>query len=159
MADVQNKIFQSAQRSRAEYTLTADIVGRLGTQAKNAFGNTDELIAFAEQLNKQFVLSGTEAQGIESVMYNLSQAMAMGVLRGQDFNAVMSNAPSIAESIAKEMGITRGQVKAMADDGKISADIVKKAMLNMAEETNQAFDKIPMNWEQMAIVGLSLIHI
>lgn len=151
IADIQNQIYQSATRSRADYKLTADIVGRLGTQAGDAFGNTAELIAFSEQLNKHFVLSGTEVQGIESVMYNLSQAMSMGVLRGQDFNAVMSNAPSIAEAIANEMGVTLGEVKALADQGAISATIVKNALLNMADETNAAFDDIPKTWGQTMI--------
>lgn len=146
---LQNKIFVSAMNARASYQTTTDIITKLGLQAGKAFKGNDELIAFAEQLNKTFAISGTEATGIESTMYNLTQALSTGVLRGQDLNAVFSNAPQIVQNIADYLNVPIGKIRNMAADGKISAQIVKNAMLKAADETNAKFNKMPMTWNQV----------
>lgn len=146
---LQNKIFVSAMNARASYQTTTDIITKLGLQAGKAFKGNDELIAFAEQLNKTFAISGTEATGIESTMYNLTQALSTGVLRGQDLNAVFSNAPQIVQNIADYLNVPIGKIRDMAADGKISAQIVKNAMLKVADETNAKFNKMPMTWNQV----------
>ena len=146
---LQNKIFVSAMNARASYQTTTDIITKLGLQAGKAFKGNDELIAFAEQLNKTFVISGTEATGIESTMYNITQALSTGVLRGQDLNAVFSNAPQIVQNIADYLNVPIGKIRDMAADGKISAQIVKNAMLKAADETNAKFNKMPMTWNQV----------
>lgn len=146
---LQNKIFVSAMNARASYQTTTDIITKLGLQAGKAFKGNDELIAFAEQLNKTFAISGTEATGIESTMYNLTQALSTGVLRGQDLNAVFSNAPQIVQNIADYLNVPIGKIRDMAADGKISAQIVKNAMLKAADETNAKFNKMPMTWNQV----------
>lgn len=147
--ELQNKIFASSMNARASYQTTTDIVTKLGLQAGKAFKGNDELIAFAEQLNKTFVISGTNATGIESTMYNLTQALSTGVLRGQDLNAVFSNAPQIVQNIADYLKVPIGKIRDMAADGKISAQIVKNAMLKAADETNAKFNKMPMTWGQI----------
>ena len=147
--ELQNKIFASSMNARASYQTTTDIVTKLGLQAGKAFKGNDELIAFAEQLNKTFVISGTSATGIESTMYNLTQALSTGVLRGQDLNAVFSNAPQIVQNIADYLKVPIGKIRDMAADGKISAQIVKNAMLKAADETNAKFNKMPMTWNQV----------
>ena len=146
---LQNKIFVSAMNARASYQTTTDIITKLGLQAGKAFKGNDELIAFAEQLNKTFAISGTEATGIESTMYNLTQALSTGVLRGQDLNAVFSNAPQILQNIADYLNVPIGKIRDMAADGKISAQIVKNAVLKAADETNAKFNKMPMTWNQV----------
>ena len=146
---LQNKIFVSAMNARASYQTTTDIITKLGLQTGKAFKGNDELIAFAEQLNKTFAISGTEATGIESTMYNLTQALSTGVLRGQDLNAVFSNAPQIVQNIADYLNVPIGKIRDMAADGKISAQIVKNAMLKAADETNAKFNKMPMTWNQV----------
>lgn len=146
---LQNKIFVSAMNARASYQTTTDIITKLGLQAGKAFKGNDELIAFAEQLNKTFAISGTEATGIESTMYNLTQALSTGVLRGQDLNAVFSNAPQIVQNIADYLNVPIGKIRDMAADGKISAQVVKNAMLKAADETNAKFNKMPMTWNQV----------
>ena len=146
---LQNKIFVSSMNARASYQTTTDIITKLGLQASKAFKGNDELIAFAEQLNKTFAISGTEASGIESTMYNLTQALSTGVLRGQDLNAVFSNAPQIVQNIADYLNVPIGKIRDMAADGKISAQIVKNAMLKAADETNAKFNKMPMTWNQV----------
>ncbi len=149
VAELDNKIFASAMRARASYQTTTDIVTKLGLQAGKSFKSNDELIAFAEQLNKTFVISGTSATGIESTMYNLTQALSTGVLRGQDLNAVFSNAPQIVQNIADYLNQPIGKIRDMAAEGKISSQIVKNAMLQAADATNAKFNKMPMTWNQI----------
>lgn len=149
--ELQNMIFASAQRSRGEYQMTMDIVSKLGAQAKDAFDSNKETIQFAENLNKLFRVSGTSAQGVESVMYNLTQAMASGVLRGQDLNAVMSNTPQILQIVSDYMGITTGEIRKMAEEGKLSAQVVKNALLGATEDINAQFEKMPKTFGQIAV--------
>lgn len=143
------RIRQSATASRGEFMMTADVISKLGMQARNAFGSSDELIIFAEQLNKNFKIAGTDAEGIRSVMYNLTQALASGVLRGQDLNSVMSNAPIILEKVANYMGEDMTQIRKLAEEGKLSADVIVKAMLDSAERTNEAFESMPMTFHDI----------
>ena len=142
-------IYQSAKRSRGELMMTADVVAKLSMQAKDAFSNNQEAIQFAELLNKTFTLSGTDAAGVQSVMYNLTQAMASGVLRGQDLNAVMANAPMLVQKIADEMNVPVGKVRELAAEGKITADVVKDALLNASGEINAEFNNMPVTFKQM----------
>ncbi|MET3616590.1 tape measure domain-containing protein [Peptoniphilus olsenii] len=149
--ELQNMIFESAQRARGEYKMTMDIVSKLGAQAKDAFASNKETIAFAENLNKLFTISGTSAQGVESVMYNLTQAMASGVLRGQDLNAVMSNTPQLIQIIADYMDSPIGQIRKLAEEGQLSADVVKNALLNASDDINLEFEKMPKTFGQIAL--------
>lgn len=142
-ADLQNKIFASAQRSRAAYQSTADMVAKLGTQAKDAFSSNDEVVAFSEMLNKSFKIAGADGQAVESVMYNLTQALSSGVLRGQDLNAVFSNAPNIIQNIADYLDVPIGKIREMAADGELSASVVKNAMLAAADDINAKFESMP----------------
>ena len=147
---LQQEIFQSAQRSRGAYQTTADAVAKLGMQARGAFSSNDELIAFAEQLNKSFVIAGTSAQGVDSVMLQLTQSMASGKLQGEELNAVLDNAQPIVQNIADYMGVPVGQIKKLASDGAISAEIIKNAMFAAADETNAKFEKMPLTFGQVA---------
>lgn len=147
--ELEDKIFASAQRARASYLQTADVVSKLGMQAGKAFANNDELIAFAEQLNKSFVIAGTDAQGVESVMYNLTQALSSGVLRGQDLNSVFSNTPNILQNVADYLGVDIGQIRNLAAEGELSAEVIKNAMLAAAEDTDARFAQMPMTFGQV----------
>ena len=142
---VQDMIFNAAQRSRGDYQDTA---AKLGTLAPDAFGSTQEVVAFAEQINKQFALAGTSAQGAQAAMLQLTQAMSSGVLRGEELNSVLEQAPTITRAIADYMGVTIGEMRELASQGQITADIVKTAIFNAAEETNAAFESVPMTFSQ-----------
>lgn len=145
-ADLQDKIYQSAQRSRGEYTSMAASVSKLNLLAKDAFKSNDEAIFFVEQMNKQFKIGGTSVQEQTAAMYQLTQAMAAGKLQGDEFRSIMENAPMLAQAIAKEMGVSQGKLKEMSSEGKITAQIIKNAMINSADETNKMFAKIPMTF-------------
>ena len=136
----------STKRSRADLLQTGDVIAKMGAQAGHAFANTNELIAFTETLNKTFVIAGNDPQAIESVVYNLTQAMSLGVLRGQDLNAVLSNTPQIAQYIADYLGVSIDKIRELAENGDITAGVVKNAVLQMSEEVNKAFEDMPYTW-------------
>ena len=148
--EMESKIFASAERSRGSYQTTADAVSKFGLMAGDAFSSTNEIIAFSEQLNKSFVVAGTEASGIDSAMLQLTQAMGSGVLRGEEFNSILEQAPNIIQSIADYMDVPKGALKDMAAEGKITADIVKKALLNpeAIKKLNSQFESMPKTFAQ-----------
>lgn len=146
--ELQNMIFASAERSRGSYLATADAVSKLGLMAGNAFNSSAEIIAFSEQLNKQFTIAGTSAEGIDAAMLQLTQAMGSGILRGEEYNSVLEQAPNIIQAIADYMNVPKGQLKDMAAEGMITAEIVKNAMFAAAEETNRQFESMPMTFSQ-----------
>ena len=142
-------IYQSAQASRGSFTETANMVAKLGILAGNAFDNTQEIVAFAEQLNKQMAISGTSAQEGSAAMLQLTQAMSSGVLRGEELNSVMEQTPMIANTIAEYLGVSTGKMREMAAEGQITAEVVKNAMFWAADETNAKFEEMPMTWAQV----------
>ena len=142
-------VYQSAQRSRGAFRDTADMVAKLGTLAGSAFDSTAEIIAFAEQINKQMALSGTNTQNAQAAMLQLTQAMSSGVLRGDELNSILEQTPMIAQTIAQYMGVTTGEMRNMAAQGQVTAAVVKNAMLQAAAETNAQFEQMPMTWGQV----------
>lgn len=147
--DLQNMIYLSAERSRGAYQATADAVSKLGLMAGDAFSSSEEIIAFTEQLNKQFTIAGTETAGIEAAMLQLTQAMGSGVLRGEEYNSILEQAPNIIQAIADYMEVPKGQLKDMAAEGEITAEIVKNAMFAAANETNAKFEAMPKTFSQI----------
>lgn len=147
--DLQNMIYLSAERARGSYQATADAVSKLGLMAGDAFGSSEEIVAFMEQINKQFTIAGTEAAGIDAAMLQLTQAMGSGVLRGEEYNSILEQAPNIIQAIADYMEVPKGQLKDMAADGAITADIVKAAMFAAADETNEKFASMPKTFSQI----------
>lgn len=143
------KIMASAQRSRAAYLDTASAIASMGANAGAAFSSNDELIAFMEQVNKQFVIGGASAQGQAAAMLQLTQAMAAGALRGEELNSILENAPGIARAIEQYMGIAEGSIKSYAEKGAVSATVVKNALLSIADETNAKFNGMAMTWGQV----------
>lgn len=147
--ELEAKVMASAQRSRAYYMDTAAAVAKLGTNARDAFTNMDEVIAFSELVNKSFVIGGAGAQEQSAAMLQLTQAMASGVLRGEELNSIFENAPGIIQSIAKYLDVPIGQIRTMASEGQITADIVKNAMFEAAGDIERNFSNIPKTWEQI----------
>lgn len=146
---LEQKIMASAQRSRASYLSTAQAISQMGLMAGDAFASNDELIAFTEAVNKQFVIAGTNAAGAEAATLQLTQAMASGVLRGEELNSVFEQAPNIIQNIADYLDVPIGQIREMASEGEITADLVKDAMLDAADEIDDAFQDMPRTWGQL----------
>ena len=146
---VQDEIFAAAQRSRGAYQDTADFVAKLGNLAGDAFNNTSEIIAFAEQVNKQITLSGASASASSAAILQLTQGLSSGALRGEELNSVLEQTPMIAKTIADYMGVTTGQMRELASEGALTAEVVKNAMFWAAEATDEAFNNMPMTWSQV----------
>lgn len=146
---LEQKIMASAQRSRAAYLDTASAIASMGANAGSAFSDNDELIAFMEQVNKQFVIGGATAEGQSAAMLQLTQAMAAGALRGEELNSILENAPGIARAIESYMGVAEGSIKQYAEQGLITSEVVKNALFSVADETNAKFESMPMTWAQV----------
>ena len=157
--DLRADIMASAQRSRADYLDTAAAVAQLRSNAGAAFGSNDETIAFLEQVNKMFVIGGASASAQTGAMTQLTQAMAAGALRGDELNSILEAAPGIARAIEKYMGIAEGSIKSVAEQGLVTAGVVKNALFDMADETNAKFESMPKTyaqvWTQIKNAGLS----
>ena len=149
LEELQAKVMASAQRSRAAYFDTASAVAKLGLNAKDAFGGMDEVIGFSELVNKQFVIGGASAQEQAASMLQLTQAMASGVLRGEELNSIFENAPGIIQNIADYLDVPIGQIRTMASEGQITADIVKNAMFAAADDIEEKFNNMPKTWGQI----------
>lgn len=151
--ELETMIYQSAQRSRGSFTDTMGLVSQLGTMAGDAFSSSKEIVQFAEQLNKQLALSGASGSSAQAAILQLEQGLASGVLRGDELNSVMEQAPALAKSIADYMQVSVGKLREMGSQGQITADIVKNALFDAAQKTNEEFEKTPMTWAQVWTVA------
>lgn len=149
LVEANEQIYVSAQRARTSYADMADFITRVGFNAKDAFKDMDELTTFAEIVNKQFVLAGTGSREAATAMVQISQALASGVLRGEELNSVFEQAPGIMQSIATYMDVPIGQIREMASEGMLTSEIVKNAILASASEVEQRFNEMPLTWEQV----------
>lgn len=149
VAELESQIMASAQRSRSYYLDTASAIATMGANAGAAFSGNEELIAFMEQVNKQFVIGGANAQGQSAAMLQLTQAMAAGALRGEELNSILENAPGIARAIESYMGVAEGSIKKYAEQGLITSEVVKNALFAAADEVNAKFESMPMTWAQV----------
>lgn len=147
--ELQDSIMAAAQRSRTGFGIMADSVAKLRSQAGEAFKSNDEAIAFAEQLNKLYKIGGASLEQQKAGTLQITQALASGVLRGDEFNSMMENAPLVAQKLAKHLGVSVGQLRAMAKDGQLTGDTLKNALLGSAVETNAEFAKMPMTFADM----------
>lgn len=141
-------IYEAAQRARGSYADMADAVAKFGNNAGRAFNSTEELIQFSENIQKAFAVGGTGAQESAGAMLQLTQAMAAGVLRGEELNSVLEGAPQIARAIESYMGIAEGSIKNVASQGLVTADIVKNAVLQMGSSLTEQLDNIPLTFQQ-----------
>lgn len=152
VAELEQKIYASAQRARAGFTETMATVSKLGLVAGNAFKSNDEIIAFQELVNKNFVVGGASATEQASAMYQLTQAMGSGRLQGDEYRSIIENAPLLAKSIEDYMrnvqGAT-GTMKEWASEGKLTADVIKAAVFNSADEVEERFNNMPKTWSQV----------
>lgn len=142
-AQLQQMIFESAERSTSSFVDSAAAVSKLGMMAGDAFKNTEEIVAFSELMNKSFKTGGAGLQEQKSAMYQLTQAMASGKLQGDEFRSIMENAPMLAAAIAKYVGVSKGELKKVASEGLITSDMIKGAMFSAADEINAKFKNMP----------------
>ncbi len=147
--ELEQMVISSANRARAEYGSTAASIAKLGITAKNAFSGTKEIVAFAELLNKSFKISGASAQEQAAGVYQLTQAMASGRLQGDEFRSIIENAPLLAKAIADYSNVSQGELKEMASKGEISAQLIKNALFDAADDIEERFNKMPMTFRDV----------
>lgn len=145
-AELQDKVFDAANRSRGSYTDMAGAVAKMNLLAGDSFTSNDEAIGFTELLQKSLKVSGAGTSEQQSAFLQLTQAMAAGKLQGDEFRSVMENAPMVADAIAKYMGKSKGELKELSSDGLITADIIKNAMFTAADDINDKFAEMPMTF-------------
>ena len=146
---LQRMIFESAQRSYGAYDKTADLVGKLGTNARDAFSNTKEIVAFAELLNKEFSNAGTNVESVNSAILQMTQALGSGVLQGEEYKAILEASPTIMHNIADYLEVPIGALKKMASEGQITAEVVKQSMFAASEDINKKFNDMPLTFSQI----------
>ena len=142
-------IYQSAQNSRASFMDTAASVAKLGNNARDAFASTGEIVQFAELVNKQFTIAGASSTEASNAFLQLTQALGSGVLRGDELNSIFEQAPNLIQTVADYMDVPIGQIREMASEGQITADIVKNAMFAAADDIDAKFNSMPMTWGQL----------
>lgn len=147
--ELQDSLMAAANRSRSGFSEMADSVAKLRSQAGEAFKNNDEAIAFAEQLNKLYKLGGASLEQQKAGTLQITQALASGVLRGDEFNSMMENAPLVAQKLAQHLGVGVGQLREMAKNGQLTGDALKNALLGSAVATNEEFARLPMTFSDM----------
>ena len=147
--ELQDSLMAAANRSRSGFSEMADSVAKLRSQAGEAFKNNDEAVAFAEQLNKLYKLGGASLEQQKAGTLQITQALASGVLRGDEFNSMMENAPLVAQKLAQHLGVSVGQLRGMAKDGQLTGDALKNALLGSAIATNEEFARLPMTFGDM----------
>ncbi len=144
-----SEIYESAMRSRGSVIDTADAVAKMGIVTKGVFSSNEELVQFTENLTKSFKIAGTSTQGISSAMLQLTQAMSSGVLRGEELNSIFENAPLLIQNIADYIDVPIGQIRELASEGQITADILKNAILGATDDINTKFEEMPMKFEEL----------
>lgn len=144
-----NMIYAAAQNARGSFSEMASVVAKFGNNAKDAFGNTDEVVAFATLVQKQMTIAGASTTEASNAMLQLSQALGSGVLRGDELNSIFEQAPNLIQNIADYLGVPIGEIRDMASEGELSADIVKAAIFAASDEINRKFEDMPMTWGQV----------
>src|SRR5690606_10616240 len=144
--DLQARIHAAAQRARGDFIAMTDNIARLGILASDAFSSSGEIVAFVETLQKAFTISGASTQEQAAAMYQLSQAMAAGRLQGDEFRSIMENAPMLADAIARYLGVTKGELRDLSSEGALTADVIKNALFNAADDINKKFAEMPMTF-------------
>ena len=148
-AELVNMVYAAAQDARGSFSQMADVVARFGNNAKDAFSSSEEVVAFADLIQKQMTIAGASTQEAANAELQLSQALGSGVLRGDELNSIFEQAPNLIQNIADYLDVPIGKIREMAADGELSADVVKAAIFSAADDINSKFNEMPMTWGKM----------
>lgn len=148
-AELQNKIYKAAQKSRGSYADMAKSVSKLQLLTGDVFKSNDEAIEFAGNLQKMFVISGASVTDTQTATLQLTQALSAGCLQGDEFKSIMEACPMIVHTLAEQMGVPVGEMKKLGSQGKITADVMRKALLGATDDINEKFESMPFTWGQI----------
>ncbi|EPV8454834.1 tape measure protein [Serratia marcescens] len=157
LADVTQRVFDISQETRSGLEATATLYGRLERATRSAGTSTEDLAKLTTTINKGLVVSGATAEEASSTMIQLSQALASGVLRGEEFNSISENGSRLAVALADSLGVTVGQLRAMAAEGKLTTDVVVKGLLSQGDVIAKEFGKTTQTMSQsLQVAGNNL---
>lgn len=141
LADTTEKLFAIADRTRSAFEQTAELYTRVSIATRGLGKSTRDLQRFTEALNKSVILSGASAQEAKNGIIQLSQGLASGALRGDELRSVLEQLPDVADRISSSLKITRGELRAMGEAGKLSSEVIVDAMLKAAKAIDEDFAK------------------
>lgn len=144
-----NMVYAAAQDARGSFGDMADVVARFGNNAGDAFSSSAEVVAFADLVQKQMTIAGASTTEASNAMLQLSQGLGSGVLRGDELNSIFEQAPNLIQNIADYLEVPIGEIREMASEGELTADIVKAAIFSATDEINAQFEQMPMTWGQI----------
>lgn len=148
MEAVQQRLFDTAQRTRTSFESTAEIYTRMALSVKGLGLSQEEVIRLTESLNKATILSGANAREANAALVQLGQGMASNRLSGDELRSVLEQLPYVADVISKHFGVTRGQLRQLGKEGKISAKDIVEAFKDAQNEIDIAFSNTVPTIEQ-----------
>ena len=155
---VTEKIFDVANKTRSPVAETAQAFQRFDMALKQLGASQEESLRLTESVNKALVISGAATSEQRAALLQLSQAFNKGKLDGDEFRTVMELMPTVADAIAKQLGVTRGELLKLAPQGKITAEVMRNAFANAADDIDQKFGKaIPSVGQSLTVMGNSMI--
>ena len=139
---VQEELFQISRRTRGGFSETVELYQKLALQSQNLGLKNTQLLQITENVNKVIGISGVNSIQASSGILQLSQAFASGRLQGDEFRSISENIPPLLDIFAKELGVTRGELKKLGAEGKITSDIIATALLKETDNINKKFQQI-----------------
>lgn len=154
---VTKRVFDISQDTRASLEATATLYGRLERATRSAGTSTADLATLTETINKGLTVSGATTEEASSTMIQLSQALASGVLRGEEFNSISENGSRLAVALADSLGVTIGQLRAMAAQGQLTTEVVVNGLLKQSEQIAKEFTNTTLTMSQAFTVATNNI--
>ena len=145
---VKERLFQIAQSTRQDIEATTTAYTNNARSLQQLGKNQAEILKFTESVSLAMAVGGKSAQEQASALVQLGQAMQSGVLQGDEFRSIAENAPILLDLVAKSLNKTRGEVKKLASDGKISAEVIYNAMAGASEELKTKYASMPVTMKQ-----------
>ena len=160
LASVQQDLFEISQRTRGGFAETVELYQKLALQSQSLGLQSSELSQITENVNKVIAIAGVNSVQASAGILQLSQAFASGRLQGDEFRSISENIPPLLDIFAKELGVTRGELKKLGSEGKITSEIIASALLKETENINEAFGQLsPTIGQASTTVGNSFLNL
>ncbi|OKP29381.1 hypothetical protein BSQ40_09165 [Serratia fonticola] len=139
LGDAVNRVFNLAQSTRTELDATASLYSRLERATRQAGTSTEDLARLTTIINQAFIVSGATAQEAESAIIQLSQGLASGTLRGEEYNSVNEQGNRLIVALSESLGVGAGKLREMAFAGKLTTDVVVNGLLKQGDAIGKEF--------------------
>ncbi|HHU0772390.1 TPA: tape measure protein [Enterobacter hormaechei subsp. xiangfangensis] len=154
LVDVTERVFNITQQTRSSLEATASLYARLERATRQYGTSAEDLVKLTTIINQGFVVSGASAEEAENAIIQLSQGLASGALRGEEFNSVNENGNRLIIALADSLGVTIGQMRQLAAEGKLTTDVVVNGLLSQGASIGLEFAKTTTTISQaMQVAG------